>query len=121
MNVRLTKKFQIDVAHQLDCFPEGHKCRRVHGHTMTVDVVLEGPVPEERGYLVDFGEIKQAIAPIRKTLDHRMLNDIEGLEHPTVENLSRWIFDRVKPALPQLVMIRVYETPNNICEYDGQS
>ena len=119
MNVRLIKTFQIDVAHCLETFPEGHKCRRVHGHTMTVDVVLEGPVPEDRGYLVDFGEIKQAVEPLRKQLDHHMLNEIEGLAVPTVENLSKWIYDRLKPALPLLVMIRVHETPQNACEYVG--
>lgn len=84
---------------------------------MRVEVVLEGALPPGQHYLVDFGDIKQAIEPIRQQLDHQLLNDIEGLEVPTVENMSRWIFQKLEPVLPFLVAIRIYETPQNMCEY----
>jgi 6-pyruvoyltetrahydropterin/6-carboxytetrahydropterin synthase len=119
MRVRLTKSFDFDCAHHLPCFAEGHKCRNLHGHTMKVELVLEGDVAPERGYLVDFGEIKKVLAPVREQLDHKLLNDLEGLDVPTVENISRWIYDRLKPALPELTLVRVYETADNACEYWG--
>jgi len=120
MKVRLTKSFDFDCAHHLPCFPPEHKCRGVHGHTMRVDVVIEGEKPADRDYLIDFGEIKQAIEPLRNELDHKLLNDVEGLNVPTVENLSKWLWDRLKPQLPMLTLIRVYETPTNVCEYAGE-
>ncbi len=120
MRVRLTKRFDFDCAHQLTTFPAGHKCQRVHGHRMYVDLVLEGDVPEARGYLVDFGEVKKIITPLREELDHQMLNDVAGLEIPTVENLCRWVWDRVKPELGELVLVRIQETPDNVCEYWGE-
>lgn len=84
---------------------------------MRVEVVLEGELAQGQHYLVDFGDIKQAIEPIRQQLDHKLLNDIEGLEVPTVEHMSRWIFQKLEPALPFLVAVRIYETPQNMCEY----
>ena len=119
MRVRLIKSFDFDCAHHLPCFAEGHKCRNLHGHTMKVDLVLEGELPPGRDYLVDFSEIKKTITPIREQLDHKLLNDVEGLAVPTVENISRWLYDRIKPALPELTMVRVYETADNACEYEG--
>lgn len=120
MKVRLIKSFDFDCAHQLPCFPEGHKCRNLHGHTMRTDLVLEGELPEGQDYLIDFGEIKAIITPIREQLDHAYLNDIEDLGMPTVENISRWIWNKVKPDLPQLHCVRVHETVDNICEYYGE-
>ncbi len=120
MRVRLIKSFDFDCAHHLPCFPEGHKCRGLHGHTMKVDLVLEGDMPAERGYLVDFGDIKKAVEPLREQLDHHLLNEIEGLEVPTVEHISAWIWVRLKPVLPELSLIRVYETADNACEYWGE-
>jgi 6-pyruvoyltetrahydropterin/6-carboxytetrahydropterin synthase len=120
MKVRLIKSFEFDAAHHLPCFPPGHKCREIHGHTMKVEVVIEGQMPPGQDYLIDFGDIKRCIEPIRAQLDHKLLNDIEGLGVPTVENLSRWIWDRLKPDLPLLAMLRVHETAGNVCEYAGE-
>ncbi len=119
MKVRLIKQFVFDCAHHLPCFPEGHKCRGIHGHTMRVDIVLEGEMPHGQDYLIDFAEVKDLFEPLRKQLDHRLLNEVEGLGVPTVENIARWIWVRLKPRLPELVLLRVYETETNICEYEG--
>ncbi len=119
MKVRLIKSFDFDCAHHLPCFPPEHKCHGLHGHTMRVDVVIEGDMPPDRDYLVDFGEVKQAVEPIRRQLDHKLLNDVEGLGVPTVENLSKWMWDQLKPRLPLLAMLRVHETAGNVCEYAG--
>ncbi|MDH3584234.1 MAG: 6-carboxytetrahydropterin synthase QueD [Phycisphaerae bacterium] len=119
MKVHLTKSFRFEAAHWLPTFPEDHKCRRLHGHSFHVDVVVSGEVPEQRGYLVDYGEIKQAVEPVCDRLDHRCLNDIDGLENPTAEHIARWIWDQLQAGLPLLHCIRVHETCTTACEYHG--
>jgi len=120
MKVRLTKTFDFEAAHWLPTFPEGHKCRRLHGHSFVVDVIVAGEVDEAEGYLVDYGQIKQAVAPVKHQLDHYCLNDIPGLENPTAEVLSRWIWEKLEPALPLLDAVIVRETCTSACEYRGE-
>lgn len=119
VNVRLVKSFTFEAAHALPTFPDGHKCRRLHGHSFRVDVVVSGEVDEHRGYLIDYADIREACEPVRKRLDHYHLNEIEGLENPTAEMLARWIWRRLKPTLPLLAEVVVHETCENRCEYRG--
>lgn len=119
MRVSLTKTFDFEAAHWLPTFPQGHKCRRLHGHSFHVDVIVEGEVDEAKGYLIDFGQIKDAIDPVRTQLDHYCLNDIEGLANPTAEMLAKWVYDRLKSSLPLLAVIRVRETCTSAAEYRG--
>ena len=119
MRIRLAKSFTFEAAHHLPSFPEGHKCRRMHGHSFRVEVIVEGDVPEGQYHLIDYGDISAALEPIRSRLDHYCLNDIEGLENPTSEVLAAWIWDRLAPALPLLAEIHVHETCTNRCEYRG--
>jgi 6-pyruvoyltetrahydropterin/6-carboxytetrahydropterin synthase len=120
MHVRLTKTFAFEAAHFLPTFPTTHKCRRLHGHSFKFDVIVEGDVDEAKGFLIDYGDIKQAATPVVHELDHYCLNDINGLENPTAEVISRWIYQRLKPALPLLSAIVVHETCTSSCEYRGQ-
>ena len=120
MEITLTKSFTFDAAHWLPTFPEGHKCRRMHGHTFRAEVVVRGEVDTSTGYLVDYGELKAAIAPIEERLDHHVLNEVPGLENPTSENLSRWIYDQLRASLPLLSAVRVYETGSSSAEYRGR-
>ncbi len=117
--VRLVRSFTFEAAHTLPKAPAGHKCRRLHGHSFKVELVCEGDSDEDTGWLVDFADIKRAFRPSLERLDHRYLNEIEGLENPTAENLARWIWTRVKPELPPLTQINVAETCNARCEYRG--
>jgi 6-pyruvoyltetrahydropterin/6-carboxytetrahydropterin synthase len=119
MHVRLVKSFGFEAAHWLPSFPEGHKCRRMHGHSFMVEVVVAGEVPEDRGYLVDFADIRKAIDPVQKMLDHYVLNDIDGLTNPTSEVLAKWIWERLKPSLPILAEVIVHETCTSRCHYAG--
>lgn len=121
MFVRLSKSFTFEAAHHLPCFPEGHKCRRMHGHSFKVEVVVEGEMDPARGYLIDYGDIKRAIAPVHDALDHRCLNDIEGLANPTAEMLAAWIWERLAPAVPLLSEVVVCETCTSRCSYRGPS
>ena len=120
MHISLTKTIDFEAAHWLPTFPEGHKCRRLHGHSFKIDVVIEGEVDPAKGFLQDFGEVKDATGPIRKQLDHYCLNDIEGLGDPTAEMLAKWIYDRLKPNLPLLAAVRVRETCTSSAEYRGE-
>ena len=106
MIVRLTKTFHFEAAHLIPTFPDGHKCRRLHGHSFRFDVVVEGEVDPNLGYLIDYGDIKKAAEPLVKRLDHYYLNEIEGLENPTSENLAKWLWEHLRPALPSISAIR---------------
>ena len=119
MHVRLAKTFTFEAAHFLPSFPEGHKCRRMHGHSFRVDVIVAGEIPEGRHHLVDYGEITEAIEPVRRTLDHYCLNEIEGLKNPTSEVLAQWIWRKLEDAVPGLTEIHVHETCTSRCEYRG--
>ena len=120
MRIKLTKTIDFEAAHWLPCFPEGHKCRRMHGHSFKIDVVVEGEVDPAQGYLIDFAQVKAATAPVEARLDHYVLNEIEGLENPTAEMLSKWIWDQLKPSLSLLACVRVHETCTSSAEYRGQ-
>ena len=120
MMVCLSKTFHFEAAHDLPTFPADHKCRRLHGHSFRFDVVVEGEVDPAKGYLIDYGDIKKAAEPLVKRLDHYYLNEIEGLSNPTSEVLAKWLFDRLKPALPLLAGVTVYETCTSRCEYRGR-
>jgi 6-pyruvoyltetrahydropterin/6-carboxytetrahydropterin synthase len=119
MNVRLTREFTFEAAHLLPKAPEGHKCRRLHGHSFRVEVTVEGPVDPGTGWFLDYGDIKSAVNPILDELDHRYLNEIPGLENATSELLCAWIWERLKPPLPSLARVVVHETCEARCEYEG--
>jgi len=118
--MKVFREFTFEAAHRLPRVPEGHKCARLHGHSFRVAVHVEGPVGEDSGWVIDFADIKQAFKPIHEALDHRYLNDIDGLENPTSEVLARWIWARLQPALPGLARIVVRETCTSGCEYRGE-
>lgn len=115
MNTCIWKDFHFDAAHWLPHVPEGHKCRRMHGHTYRVRVWCRGLV-DERGMIVDYAIISdKANIVISKQLDHRVLNEIDGLENPTTENLARWILERIALDLPELFRVEVSESASSGC------
>ena len=113
------KEFSFEAAHYLPNVPEGHKCGRLHGHSFRVTVFVDGPIQQPTGWVMDFAEIKTAFKPILDRLDHYYLNEIPGLENPTSEQLAIWIWNELKPKLPELVRIRVCETCTSGSEYTG--
>jgi 6-pyruvoyltetrahydropterin/6-carboxytetrahydropterin synthase len=117
--VDLFKAFTLEAAHRLPHVPDGHKCARLHGHSFRIEVHVAGPVDPLTGWVMDFAEIKRAFEPLYARLDHHYLNEIEGLENPTSEILARWIWQRLKPALPLLSEIVVHETCTSGCRYRG--
>lgn len=120
MNVRLIHEFRFEAAHKLPRVPEGHKCRRLHGHSFKVELALEGPVNPDTGWFIDFSEMMDAWDPLHRVLDHNYLNEVEGLENPTSEVLAKWIWDRLKPTLTTLTRVTLFETCDARCEYEGK-
>ena len=112
------REFSFEAAHLLPDLPEGHKCRRLHGHSYRVEIHVEGDVDPETGMVIDFAEIKQAFQPLWQKLDHNYLNDVEGLANPTSEHLAVWIWDRLRGSLP-LHKVVVRETCTSGVEYEG--
>jgi 6-pyruvoyltetrahydropterin/6-carboxytetrahydropterin synthase len=117
--MEIYREFTFEAAHRLPNVPSGHKCARLHGHSFKVIVNVAGPVGSESGWIMDFADITKAIEPIYAKLDHHYLNDITGLENPTSENLAVWIWQRLKPRLPELSRIEIKETCNSGCIYSG--
>jgi 6-pyruvoyltetrahydropterin/6-carboxytetrahydropterin synthase len=117
--VKISQAFSFEAAHLLPNVAEGHRCHQLHGHSYRVELRLEGPVDPVTGFVADFFAIEAAFKPVRERLDHHYLNDIEGLENPTAENIAIWIWQQMKTVLPQLARVVVFETQDCFAEYDG--
>jgi 6-pyruvoyltetrahydropterin/6-carboxytetrahydropterin synthase len=117
--VNVFKEFTFEAAHRLPNVPEGHKCARLHGHSFRVAIHVEGAVGNETGWVVDFADIERAFAPLRDQLDHRYLNEIDGLDNPTSERVAEWIWQRLALTLPGLDKVVVRETCTAGVEYQG--
>lgn len=112
------REFTFEAAHRLPHVPEGHKCGRLHGHSYRVEVHVEGDIDPSTGMVIDFADVKTAFEPLRLQLDHYYLNEIEGLDNPTSENLACWIWCRLEASLP-LSEVVVRETCTSGVAYRG--
>lgn len=96
MHTEIARVYLIEAAHRLPNVEQGHKCGRVHGHSFRITLRIGGQVDPKTGWIIDFGDIDAAFKPVHEALDHRYLNEVEGLENPTSETLARWILQRVR-------------------------
>jgi 6-pyruvoyltetrahydropterin/6-carboxytetrahydropterin synthase len=119
--VELVKDFRFEAAHFLPNVPEGHKCRRTHGHSFRGEVAVRGPLDPHLGWVMDFADLRAAVEPLVQRLDHYLLNDIQGRENPTSELLAVWIWRELAPQLPLLVRVTIEETCTSRCHYYGAS
>jgi 6-pyruvoyltetrahydropterin/6-carboxytetrahydropterin synthase len=119
MRMELRKTFQFEAAHLLPHLPEGHKCRRLHGHSFKVEIAVDGECDPHLGWVMDYAEISRAFKELWEQLDHRYLNEVPGLENPTSEKIAVWIWDRLAPKLPLLSEVAVAETCTARCVYRG--
>ena len=105
MNIELIKSFHLEVAHRTT---QGSKRgERLHGHSLRVDVVCAGVTTEPGGWLIDYGEIKAAFAPVEASLDHHDLNDVMGLEDVSLKNVRDYIYTHLAPHVPSLKEVHV--------------
>jgi 6-pyruvoyltetrahydropterin/6-carboxytetrahydropterin synthase len=117
--MRIFKEFRFESAHRLPHVPAGHKCGRIHGHSYRLVVAVEGPVEPGTGWVRDFADVATAVKPLVGTLDHHLLNDIDGLDNPTSEMVAQWLWDRLKGELYGLSEITVWETETSGCSHRG--
>lgn len=123
-HAEIFKEFTFEAAHRLPNVPDGHKCSRLHGHSFRAELHVTGPVDPVKGWVADFADLKGAFAPLLEQLDHHYLNDIDGLDNPTSENLARWIWCRLSLRLAaplRLTEVIVRETCTAGCSYRGPS
>ncbi|MEM1299544.1 MAG: 6-carboxytetrahydropterin synthase [Pseudomonadota bacterium] len=119
--IEIFKEFTFEAAHQLGAnVAPGHPYANLHGHSFHACVLLRGTPDPETGWLHDFAEVEAALEPIRKTLDHAYLNAIEELGLPTLENITRYIWNRAQADLPSLYSVTVRRgTCGEGCTYYG--
>lgn len=120
MRVELYKEYRFESAHRLPRVPAGHKCARMHGHSFKVELTVAGEVDPDTGWFIDYAVLDEAWEPLYRVLDHNCLNEVPGLENPTSEVLSRWIWDRLRPKLPSLIAVTLFETADARCVYRGE-
>lgn len=118
--MEIFREFRFEAAHFLPHVPEGHKCRRMHGHSYRLVVHLRGRPDPRSGWLMDFAQVKAAVDPVIDRLDHQCLNEIPGLENPTAEQITRWLWTQLRPRLPMLARLVLWETPRAGCAYAGE-
>ncbi len=117
--MELFKEFTFEAAHLLPFVAAGHKCGRLHGHSYRVVIRVEGEVDPHAGWVVDFAEIARAWEPVHELVDHRYLNEVDGLENPTSEVLACWIWDHLQSGLPGLDAVEIHETCTSGCVFRG--
>jgi 6-pyruvoyltetrahydropterin/6-carboxytetrahydropterin synthase len=105
--MRIYKEFTFEAAHLLPSARPGHPNARVHGHSFRVRIAIDGEPNAETGVVVPFDDLETALADARDALDHRFLNDVEGLSQPTLERIAIWLWDRLHNRLPGLAEIVV--------------
>ena len=117
MKLELKQHFRIESARFLAALPKEHPCSRIHGHSFKITLRLVGENDPQIGWVRDYHEISRAVAPILGALDHRLLNEVPGLENPTSELLAVYLFEKIRVVLPELVQVTVSETPDTECSY----
>lgn len=113
VEITITRRYMFEAAHYLPRVPDGHKCKRMHGHNYEIDISCAGPVGDV-GFIVDFWDLDKLVDPVIERIDHRTLNDIPGLENPTAENIAAWFLERLASDQRtfKVTGVRVFETKN---------
>jgi 6-pyruvoyltetrahydropterin/6-carboxytetrahydropterin synthase len=110
INAEICKDFRFEAAHFLPNVPKNHQCHQIHGHSFKITIRLNGPLDEKQGWVMDFFEINQIVSPVINQLDHKLLNNIPGLENPTSEIIALWIFRQLEKNLPLLSSVTLRST-----------
>ncbi len=118
--MELACRFGFDAAHRFEHFPPAHPNAGVHGHSFQAEVCVRGAPDPRTGFIVDFATLEKACAATRARLDHKMLNEIEGLQNPSLENLCLWIWRETAAQFPSLSRVSVRrESSGQSCSYTG--
>lgn len=117
MNFELKQQFQIEAARFLPFLDSTHPCSRMHGHSFVIILTLQGSLDPKIGWVRDYHEIQQTMSPLLQLIDHKVLNEVPGLENPTSENLCLFIYNQMKSKIQELKSVTVKETPLTECTY----
>lgn len=118
--MRIYRDFNFEAAHYLPSAPPGHPNSRIHGHSFRARIWVQGEPDPETGLVLHFDDLSAAIAEAREALDHRMLNDVPGLEFPTLERITMWLWNRLANRVPGLARVEVLrDSCQEGCVYDG--
>lgn len=120
--MRIYKDFRFEAAHYLPSAPEGHANARIHGHSFRARIWVKGNLDAQTGVVIHFDQLEEALQDAKDALDHRLLNEIDGLAMPTVEHIAIWLWDRLKTRVPGLAEIEIArDSCNEGCVYSGPS
>lgn len=121
MAYEITKSFVFDAAHQLAANVQpGHLYAGLHGHSFDCELTFRGTPDARTGWIRDFAELQAICDSLRDQLDHKYLNEIPGLERPTLERICAWIWDKVAAQAPELIRVRVHRGSfREGCTYTG--
>jgi 6-pyruvoyltetrahydropterin/6-carboxytetrahydropterin synthase len=118
--MQIYKDFQFEAAHFLPTAEAGSANARIHGHSFRARVVIEGEPDADTGYVFHFDALAAAMAEAQEALDHRLLNEVEGLSSPTLERIAMWIWHRLDNRVPGLRQVHVSrESCGEGCIYSG--
>lgn len=110
ITAEISKEFRFEAAHFLPNVAVNHQCRNIHGHSYRLVIRARGPIDNQTGWVMDLSELSRAFEPIKEKLDHKLLNEVEGLANPTGEAVAVWIFRKLEPEIPTLSSITVEAT-----------
>lgn len=117
--MEIYKEFSFDAAHYLPNVPETHMCRNMHGHTYKLRVYVKGNPDPYYGWIMDFKVLKDEVKKVVDRLDHHLINEVKGLQNPTAENITNWLWQQIKPNIPLLSKLELFETPTTGVLYCG--
>jgi 6-pyruvoyltetrahydropterin/6-carboxytetrahydropterin synthase len=118
--MKIYKEFRFEAAHFLPSAPPGHPNARVHGHSFRVRITIDGEPNANTGVVMHFDDVEAALGDAREALDHRLLNEVDGLAQPTLERIAVWLWDRLHNWLPGLAEIEVArDSCHEGCVYRG--
>lgn len=117
MKFEMRQSFQIESARFLPHLAKNHPCHNIHGHSFKITLIWTGAIDKHIGWVIDYHEVTEKFEPIRLQLDHKLLNEVIGLENPTSEYISFWIYEKVKTFLPTLDQVIISETSTTECRY----
>ena len=112
----LSRNFKFEAAHKLPKVSKNHKCSKIHGHSFNVKITIRGNINPDKGWIIDYSCISNSFKPIYEKLDHKYLNNINGLENPTSELLALYIAKMIKlPNYVSLFSVEIKETCTSAC------
>ena len=119
--MKIFRTYAIHSARYIPTLDLNHPCSKMHGHTFKILIELDGPINDKTGIVMDFYDLDIIVNDkITKKIDHKVLNDIKGLENPSSEYLSIWIWNQLINSIPILSQITVSEDLGTGIKYSGK-